>query len=195
MIVGKHLESANTVFSFIWWIIGFYWVSACGQSLTSESPQLYWLCIAFMAYNVFFAVTWIALPFVVGLAFFCCFAILYAVADQEGVTKEDIEKLPRYNFRKIGDLEKQNSEIQGSFGGTMTKCDTESPSEHALPLEDAECCICLSAYDDGAELRELPCGHHFHSACIDKWLYLNATCPLCKFNILKNGNQTGSEEV
>lgn len=40
--VAKHLESANTMFSFIWWIIGFYWVSAGGQNLTTESPQLYW---------------------------------------------------------------------------------------------------------------------------------------------------------
>ncbi|KAK3194924.1 hypothetical protein Dsin_026234 [Dipteronia sinensis] len=58
-----------------------------------------------------------------------------------------------------------------------------------------ECCICLSAYDDGTEMRELPCRHHFHCACIDKWLYINATCPLCKFNILKSGNQRDIEEA
>lgn len=58
---------------------------------------------------------------------------------QEGATKDDIEKLPRYKFRKIGDIEKQNGEIQGSFGGTMTECDTDSPLEHVLPVEDAVC--------------------------------------------------------
>lgn len=51
-----------------------------------------------------------------------------------------------------------------------------------------ECCVCLSAYDDGAELRELPCNHLFHCTCIDRWLLINATCPLCKFNILRSGN-------
>ncbi|KAL8541233.1 hypothetical protein ACS0TY_002477 [Phlomoides rotata] len=197
--VSKHLESANTMFSFIWWIIGFYWVSVGGQSLTSESPQLYWLCITFLAFDVFFVVICVAVACVIGLAVCCCLpciiAILYAVADQEGATKEDIEGLPKYKFRKIGDFEKQNGEIQGPFGGIMTECETDSPTEHVLPLEDAECCICLCAYDDGTELRELPCTHHFHSACIDKWLYMNATCPLCKFNILKNGNQSDSEEV
>lgn len=30
------------MFSFIWWIIGFYWVSAGGQALARSSPQLYW---------------------------------------------------------------------------------------------------------------------------------------------------------
>ncbi|CAA0820788.1 RING/U-box superfamily protein [Striga hermonthica] len=197
--VAKHLESANTMFSFIWWIIGFYWVSSGGQNLTSESPQLYWLCITFLAFDVFFVVICVVVACLIGLAVCCCLpciiAILYAVADQEGATKEDIERLPKYKFRKIGDFEKENGEIQDSFGGIMTECDTDSPAEHVLPLEDAECCICLCAYDDGAELRELPCRHHFHSACIDKWLHINATCPLCKFNILKNGNQTDSEEV
>ncbi|KAL3829631.1 hypothetical protein ACJIZ3_018433 [Penstemon smallii] len=197
--VAKHLESANTMFSFIWWIIGFYWVSAGGQSLISDSPQLYWLCITFLAFDVFFVVICVLVACIIGIAVCCCLpciiAILYAVADQEGATKEDIERLTRYKFRKIGDFEKQNGEIQESFGGIMTECDTDSPTEHVLPLEDAECCICLCAYEDGAELRELPCRHHFHSACIDKWLHINATCPLCKFNILKNGNQSGSEEV
>ena len=45
--VAKHLESANTMFSFIWWIIGFYWVSAGGQDLARGSPQLYWYFFLF----------------------------------------------------------------------------------------------------------------------------------------------------
>ena len=38
----KHIESANTMFSFIWWLLGFYWVTAGGQELIDDSPQLYW---------------------------------------------------------------------------------------------------------------------------------------------------------
>ncbi|KAL1549897.1 E3 ubiquitin-protein ligase-like protein [Salvia divinorum] len=197
--IAKHLESANTMFSFIWWIIGFYWVSSGGPDLTAESPQLYWLSIAFLAFDVFFVVVCVAVACIIGIAVCCCLpciiAILYAVADQEGATKEDIERLPKFRFRKIGDFEKQNGGIQESFGGIITECDTDSPTEHVLPLDDAECCICLCAYDDGAELRELPCRHHFHSACIDKWLHINAICPLCKFNILKTGSHIDSEEA
>ncbi|KAJ8573280.1 hypothetical protein K7X08_009791 [Anisodus acutangulus] len=196
---AKHLESANTMFSFIWWIIGFYWISAGGETLTHDAPQLYWLCLTFLAFDVFFVVICVAVACLIGIAVCCCLpciiAILYAVADQEGATKEDVERLPKYKFRRLGDFEKQNGEIQESFGGVMTKCDTDTPIEHVLPLEDADCCICLCPYEDGIELRELPCRHHFHCTCIDKWLYINATCPLCKFNILKNGNQSSSEEA
>ncbi|KAL5672277.1 hypothetical protein ACJX0J_016583, partial [Zea mays] len=41
-----------------------------------------------------------------------------------------------------------------------------------------EYCICLSAYDDGAELHEISCGQHFHCTCIDKYLYIIATWPV-----------------
>ncbi|KAL4360497.1 hypothetical protein GQ457_04G037730 [Hibiscus cannabinus] len=187
--VAKHLESANTMFSFVWWIIGFYWVSVGGQAMARSSPQLYWLCIVFLGFDVFFVVFCVALACVIGFAVCCCLpciiAILYAVADQEGASKEDIDQLPRYKFRKIGNVEKYACDVQGPVGGVITECGINSPMERVLCEDDAECCICLSAYDDGVDLRELPCGHHFHCACVDKWLHINATCPLCKYNILK----------
>ncbi|MED6181692.1 hypothetical protein PIB30_021620 [Stylosanthes scabra] len=187
----KHVESANTMLSFIWWVIGFYWVTAGGQSLTRDSPQLYWICITFLAFDVVIVLICVAVACLIGIAVCCCLpcilAILYVVADQEGATKEEIEQLPKYKFRVIKESKKED-DIPESSKGIMMQCDSDATAEHAIALEDAECCICLSAYDDGAELRELPCNHHFHCTCIDKWLLLNATCPLCKFNILRSSN-------
>ncbi|XP_039045991.1 E3 ubiquitin-protein ligase At1g12760-like isoform X1 [Hibiscus syriacus] len=188
--VAKHLESANNMFSFIWWIIGFYWVSVGGEAMARSSPQLCWLCIVFLGFDVFFIVFCVALACIIGIAVCCCLpciiAILYAVADQEGASKEDIDQLPIYKFRKIGKGEKFAGDVKGPVGGVITECCIDSPMERVLSEDDAECCICLSAYEDGVELRELPCGHHFHCACVDKWLHINATCPLCKYNILKS---------
>ena len=44
---------------------------------------------------------------------------------------------------------------------------------------DAEDCpICLSAVEgEGARLH---CGHVFHADCIDGWLRLHHTCPICR---------------
>ncbi|KAK9682790.1 hypothetical protein RND81_10G096400 [Saponaria officinalis] len=39
--IAKHLESANTMFFFIWWIIGFYWVSSGGEMFSDNAPNLY----------------------------------------------------------------------------------------------------------------------------------------------------------
>ncbi|KAK7265550.1 hypothetical protein RJT34_33170 [Clitoria ternatea] len=191
--IAKHLESANTMFSFIWWVVGFYWVSADSQALVQDSPQLYWLCIVFLGFDVFFVVFCIALACIIGIAVCCCLpciiALLYAVADQEGASKEDIEQLSKFKFQRNETHEKlASNNTQGAVGGIMTECNADPPIEHVLSDDDAECCICLSAYDDGVELRQLPCGHHFHCACVDKWLYINATCPLCKYNILKSSS-------
>ncbi|PON52937.1 43kDa postsynaptic protein [Parasponia andersonii] len=195
--VPKHLESANTMFSFIWWVVGFYWVTAGGESLTRDSPQLYWLCITYLAFDVVFVIICVAVACLVGIAVCCCLpciiAILYVLTDQEGATNEEIDNLPKFKFRIIGDSETVNGEIQQSYQGVLIECNIDSPTERPVSQEDAECCICLSAYDDETELRELPCGHHFHCTCIDKWLHINAICPLCKFNILKPGNRSGSE--
>ncbi|KAK8956475.1 E3 ubiquitin-protein ligase [Platanthera guangdongensis] len=161
--IAKLLESANTMFSFIWWIIGFYWVSAGGQALTRESPQLYWLCIVFLAFDVFFVVFCVAVACIIGIAVCCCLpciiAILYAVADQEGASEDDIHRLPKFKFQRAVDVEKKN-EIQRSCGGIMSECGNPQNEVH-LSSENAklalfgamqECCICLSAYEDGVEL-------------------------------------------
>ncbi|XVE77072.1 hypothetical protein DITRI_Ditri13aG0032300 [Diplodiscus trichospermus] len=197
--VGRCLEPANTLFSFVWWIIGFCWVTANRQALTHHSPQLYWLCVTFLAFDVVVVIICVAVACLIGLAVCCCLpciiAILYALTDREGATEEEIDRLPKYKFCRVGDFEKVSGEIQESREGIMTECNTDTPTERILSHEDAECCICLSAYEDGSELRELPCNHHFHCICIDKWLYINATCPLCKFNILKTGNLIGNGGV
>ncbi|GAU46989.1 hypothetical protein TSUD_186310 [Trifolium subterraneum] len=112
---------------------------------------------------------------------------------KEGATKEDIEQLSKFKFQRKS-KEKLAGNTQGPVGGIMIECQADSPIERVLDDEDAECCICLSAYDDGVELRQLPCGHHFHCTCVDKWLHINATCPLCKYNILKSSRH-GEEEV
>lgn len=46
------------------------------------------------------------------------------------------------------------------------------------------CSICLTEFERDVFLKELRCGHFFHSECIDPWL-LNekAVCPVCRRGI------------
>jgi len=48
--------------------------------------------------------------------------------------------------------------------------------------EDKKCCsICLSDYKESEVVRVMPdCTHMFHRNCIDEWLRLHATCPICR---------------
>uniref|UniRef100_A0A8C8X075 RING finger protein 215 n=1 Tax=Panthera leo TaxID=9689 RepID=A0A8C8X075_PANLE len=46
------------------------------------------------------------------------------------------------------------------------------------------CAVCLDYFCNKQWLRVLPCKHEFHRDCVDPWLMLQQTCPLCKFNVL-----------
>ncbi|KAE8687565.1 putative Charged multivesicular body protein 2a [Hibiscus syriacus] len=47
-----------------------------------------------------------------------------------------------------------------------------------------ECPVCLSNFEDGDEVRQLPrCKHSFHALCIDMWLYSHSDCPLCRASV------------
>ena len=42
------------------------------------------------------------------------------------------------------------------------------PSSSSSTLD--ECAVCLTEFEEGDEVRVLPCGHIFHLDCCDKWL-------------------------
>ncbi|PKA47176.1 E3 ubiquitin protein ligase RIE1 [Apostasia shenzhenica] len=186
----KRCESVNTMASCLWWIVGFYWVISGGEVLVQNAPRLYWSTLVFLAIDVCFAILFIALAFAIGVALCCCLpcmiAILYAIGSQEGASDADISLLPRYRFEESSVNAEKNAE-RGKLIPIMN-CSRNFLEEHQIPHEYAECCICLTSYEHGTELYALPCNHHFHSTCISKWLMINATCPLCKYNILKGND-------
>ncbi|KAI1900939.1 hypothetical protein AGOR_G00054990 [Albula goreensis] len=52
--------------------------------------------------------------------------------------------------------------------------------------ETDNCAVCLEQFYNNQCLRVLPCLHEFHRDCVDPWLLLQQTCPLCKRSILTN---------
>lgn len=51
------------------------------------------------------------------------------------------------------------------------------------------CPICIVDFEEGDDLRVLPCeGHHrFHQQCVDPWLLeLSSSCPLCRQGTLRH---------
>ncbi|CAN6457596.1 unnamed protein product [Victoria cruziana] len=50
--------------------------------------------------------------------------------------------------------------------------------------DDILCAICLQDFSEGDTIRRLPkCRHHFHMACIDRWLATEASCPTCRQHV------------
>jgi len=52
-----------------------------------------------------------------------------------------------------------------------------------------QCHICLTEYEDGDQIRTLPCKHEFHLQCVDKWLKeIHRVCPLCRGDVCEVGS-------
>ncbi|GFP91471.1 RING-H2 finger protein atl68 [Phtheirospermum japonicum] len=61
---------------------------------------------------------------------------------------------------------------------------------------DTVCSICLCEYRESEMLRMLPdCRHCFHVMCVDSWLKLNASCPVCRSSPLPTPLSTPLQEV
>mmetsp|Transcript_32901 Transcript_32901/g.98162 ORF Transcript_32901/g.98162 Transcript_32901/m.98162 type:complete len:186 (+) Transcript_32901:589-1146(+) len=81
----------------------------------------------------------------------------------------------------------------GGGGGGATELEL-STVVAALPTASCgagetgeDCAICLCAFAEGEKATTLPCGHRYHTACIETWLLGRGRggqgpnmCPLCK---------------
>ncbi|KAI3454050.1 hypothetical protein Pfo_010713 [Paulownia fortunei] len=180
----EYFKMALDCFFAVWFVVGNVWIFG-GHSSSAEAPNLYRLCIVFLA----FSCIGYAMPFILCTTICCCLPCIISVlgfredfSQNRGATQDSINSLPTYKFKvkknKSGN-DKENS--SGAGEGGIVAAGTEK--ERAVSGEDAVCCICLAKYVNNDELRELPCSHFFHKECVDKWLKINASCPLCKAEV------------
>ncbi|KAK9270543.1 hypothetical protein L1049_026124 [Liquidambar formosana] len=91
------------------------------------------------------------------------------VVDQMGAIERTFEEVPRakgLSRRRVDEIPK--IKITG---------------KNALDAsgEGISCSICLQDFQLGEMGRSLPyCRHMFHLCCIDKWLLVHGSCPLCR---------------
>lgn len=63
-----------------------------------------------------------------------------------------------------------------------------------------ECVICMEDWGVGDVVKEMPCQHKFHGGCVEKWLKIHATCPVCRCKMMeedekKSGGESDNGEV
>ncbi|XP_034581958.1 E3 ubiquitin-protein ligase At1g63170 isoform X2 [Setaria viridis] len=188
-VLAYHFKTAVDCFFAVWFVVGNVWIFG-GRSISSDAqdaPNMYRLCLAFLALSC----VGYAIPFIMCAAICCCFPCLISVlrlqedlGQSRGATQELINALPTYKFKpkrnKNWGMDHASSSENLDEGGILGP---GTKKERVVSAEDAVCCICLTKYGDDDELRELPCTHFFHVQCVDKWLKINAVCPLCKTEI------------
>ncbi|KAG0450386.1 hypothetical protein HPP92_026797 [Vanilla planifolia] len=64
-----------------------------------------------------------------------------------------------------------------------------------------ECSVCLTAFEEGEKVRQLPgCRHSFHAPCVDMWLCSHSSCPSCRAPVPQarsgcQGTERGDEDL
>lgn len=148
-----------TLFTFVWNSLGIYWVIVDGKSgdtpCSEAAPGLYTSVKVYAAINlastIFFYLNMIG------------FAQLLRVAMRRGL-------LHTNNAAPQGALEKNTDVVMN----TNSEVFGEQP----------QCSICLEEFGFGPGkaliLKTKGCDHIFHKPCLQGWLKVNRTCPLCR---------------
>ncbi|KAM4058599.1 ring finger domain-containing protein [Hirsutella rhossiliensis] len=97
-------------------------------------------------------------------------------ADQRNGTSDAMPLGSMRSSRSVRSIRSKRSSITGTADTTATNF-------------QPNCHICLASFEHCKTIiRELPCGHIFHPACIDEFLTQNSSlCPMCKHCMLPRG--------
>eukprot|EP00457_Paulinella_chromatophora_P012023 gb/GEZN01012196.1/.p1 GENE.gb/GEZN01012196.1/~~gb/GEZN01012196.1/.p1 ORF type:complete len:300 (+),score=6.35 gb/GEZN01012196.1/:127-1026(+) len=150
-------RSSFELFSFYWFIVGNIWLMK-SEDCANAASEVYKLTLALILLNYLL----LCLPCLIVICAIplLCFSVPMVIdilnalgPNSRGARRARLESLPTILFNP----------------------DDCKPG-------DEECSICLCEYEQDDVLRVLPCNEHhqFHRSCADRWLEINASCPLCR---------------
>mmetsp|Transcript_23253 Transcript_23253/g.51028 ORF Transcript_23253/g.51028 Transcript_23253/m.51028 type:complete len:441 (+) Transcript_23253:179-1501(+) len=88
---------------------------------------------------------------------------------------------------RLMEVQEMLNRRRGLSEDALARVDSFSWGERVMPPDSQSTCrVCLGEFVDGDEVKRLPCGHMFHSNCIQEWLHRSTDCPICKANVEAN---------
>lgn len=153
--------------------MGTIFVTNC-DDCRKNCPVLYGVTLQIVVYRllVLFGPVFLFIVLFCGLSTFLALFSRYQKWRNKVRFNEMIGGIPVYNYSA--------STKNNQYGNTQI-----------LPM-NADCAVCLQAYEEGTEIRILSCNHHYHSECIDQWICLTPSCPLCKRPVFPEGSRSGT---
>lgn len=100
-----------------------------------------------------------------------------------GAIPIEIARLPIYKY--IIDNKEPNVDIPIAQEMHYI-CNNDLGIKISIDKENAICPICFDKYDNNTQLRYLCCSHHYHQTCLDEWIKINSSCPICRIIINYN---------
>lgn len=89
----------------------------------------------------------------------------------------DEEALARALDRSADGFEEE--ELQRAIYESLQDYRPSASTERSDSTQE-QCSICMEKYSANTQITRLPCGHSFCTGCINRWLEVNNTCPLCR---------------
>ena len=103
-----------------------------------------------------------------------------------GGARESIENMSYERLLEVFGDGSENRGASSTVIASLPVTKIRNP-ESELPEDKRQCSICLEDFSKGDERTSLPCLHGFHTACVNRWLTSNGTCPVCKTSVSGNG--------
>jgi len=170
VVIPRFIVSMVNTAWFVWFVVEMIWTFKT-DTCRVTAPALYMLSVVLVSINL----SLVGLALVACCCIFSCLGVLYTF---------------------YPNLFRRQNEPEGASQTLIDALETKKFTADMLPSDDRICAICLDQYNVDDEIRILRCKpkrHHFHRACVDQWLALNKTCPLCKVAI--DATQEVPEEI
>jgi len=168
------------IFTAIWNCIGLYWVSqareprdafVAGDNTTHLEDERVSRC------------TEVAGGLLSAIRAYAGFNLLYSVFILIGVAglSQVLFFLARRGLLRISDA---------APPGSLERNTEEVGMDDLAIVDHPQCSICLEDFAEGEVLvKTKVCGHVFHKEHLQDWLKVHRTCPLCRFDLGRRGNE------
>jgi len=114
-----------------------------------------------------------------------------ALMGRENFTANDYEVLSQLDVinQSLGQGQQQRGATEQMINRLPLHNMTLSEIESKAGTNAAQCTICMEMFAEGDVVRVVTCMHSFHKDCLDPWLRLHPTCPICKISITNVGEE------
>lgn len=115
-------------------------------------------------------------------------ASMQAIQNQRAIIRQILFELG--TLEDSGFFAHRQNLVQAQVQGLPEEQIQELPlEEYNLKGDPETCSICIDEFEQGTNLRVLPCSHRYHPKCIDDWLKIQNNCPNCKAEIPRRGGR------
>ncbi|GER49484.1 RING/U-box superfamily protein [Striga asiatica] len=87
------------------------------------------------------------------------------------------------------------TEINGGKNGRPPASKASIDALESLEIEndDEPCVVCLEDWEIGEKAKKMPCGHRFHGKCVERWLNIHGSCPVCRYDMPVEEDEDGDK--